>query len=145
MQRSWESFFFVFATNRIRFNFTITFLFVALSFLAYFLYFQKIKGGLWLWVTLLCPCVSVPVCPSVCVSPTNILGSWDRFVVCMSVCLCVPPNFLRSICGPCRIKGMQAISSSMAGFLGFPVFKQMLRWFPSSELPLHASHAALPT
>jgi hypothetical protein len=30
------------------------------------------------------------------------------------------------------------------GFLGFPVFKQMLRWFPNSKLLLHASHAALP-
>jgi hypothetical protein len=34
------------------------------------------------------------------------------------------------------------------GFLGFywfsSVFKQMLRWFPSSKLLLHASHAALP-
>jgi hypothetical protein len=30
------------------------------------------------------------------------------------------------------------------GFLGFPVFKQMLRWFPNPKLLLHASHAALP-
>jgi hypothetical protein len=30
------------------------------------------------------------------------------------------------------------------GFLGFPVFKQMLRWFPNSKLLLHVSHAALP-
>jgi hypothetical protein len=29
------------------------------------------------------------------------------------------------------------------GFLGLYVFKQMLRWFPSSMLLLHASHEAL--
>jgi hypothetical protein len=29
------------------------------------------------------------------------------------------------------------------GFLGFSVFKQMLRWFPNSKLLLHASYAAL--
>jgi hypothetical protein len=29
------------------------------------------------------------------------------------------------------------------GFLGFPVFKQMLRWFPSSKLLLHAYCVAL--
>jgi hypothetical protein len=32
------------------------------------------------------------------------------------------------------------------GFLGFPVsFKQMLKWFPVSKLPVHASHVVLPT
>jgi hypothetical protein len=29
------------------------------------------------------------------------------------------------------------------GFLDFPVFKKMLRWFPSSKLLLHASHSKL--
>ena len=32
------------------------------------------------------------------------------------------------------------------GFSWFPcVYKQMMRWFPRSKLPLHASHVALPT
>jgi hypothetical protein len=32
------------------------------------------------------------------------------------------------------------------GFLGFPLYyKEILRWFPSSKLLLHSSHAALPT
>jgi hypothetical protein len=29
------------------------------------------------------------------------------------------------------------------GFLGFPLSKQMLRWFPSSEMLLHTSHTIL--
>jgi hypothetical protein len=31
------------------------------------------------------------------------------------------------------------------GFLGFPVCKQLLRWFSSSKFLLRASHVALPS
>ena len=39
-----------------------------------------------------------------------------------------------------------AIGYLYTGFSWFPcVYKQMLRWFQDSKLPLHASHVALPT
>jgi len=42
-------------------------------------------------------------------------------------------------------EGPGPATSIQVFFLGFPVsLKQMLRWFPSSKLPLHASHVALP-
>jgi hypothetical protein len=61
-----------------------------LTFLDCFPYFEKMIAIL--WDHLLFICVSVCMCPSVCVFPTNFLGLWDHLTVFVSVWA---PRFFR--------------------------------------------------
>ena len=65
-------------------------------------------------------------------------------------CVCIPVFFFFTLDAGLLARSQYSEGPATdhfdTGFSWFPcVYKQMLRWFQDSKLPLHASHVALPT